>query len=130
MLRGSFACYDMTMLIMPAVILSILTVVVDVLLALMGAFQGENLWIAAASVGETIFNMYLTLFVLGAITTASEWKRIHTSVPKKLFYALSFPLFMFTYVPISLMAMFIKVQWKPIDHSVKATELKKMLVRR
>ena len=67
-----------------------------------------------------LLNMYLTLFVLGAITTVTEWKRIHTKAVKKVLYAFTFPLFMFTYIPISFAALFSKGEWKPIEHRVSA----------
>lgn len=36
---------------------------------------------------------------------------------KELFaYVLSFPIYMFSYVPISFQAMFAKSEWKPIEH--------------
>ena len=31
-------------------------------------------------------------------------------------YVLSFPIYMFSYVPISFQAMFAKSEWKPIEH--------------
>ena len=58
----------------------------------------------------------LTLLVLGGITTITEWKNIRTSPVKKIVYMFTFPLFMFTYIPISLAAFFCKPQWKPIEH--------------
>lgn len=88
---------------------------------------GDN-WISAGyalwSVGQMLLNMYLTLFVLGAITTVTEWKRIHTKAVKKALYAFTFPLFMFTYIPISFAALFSKGEWKPIEHRVSAASLR------
>ena len=60
-----------------------------------------------------------TLLVLGGITTVTEWHRIHATTAQKLVYTLTFPLFMLTYLPISLAALFMKVEWKPIHHSVR-----------
>ena len=31
-------------------------------------------------------------------------------------YVLSFPIYMFSYVPISFQAVFSKAEWKPIEH--------------
>ena len=44
---------------------------------------------------------------------------IHATTAQKLVYTLTFPLFMLTYLPISLAALFMKVEWKPIHHSVR-----------
>ena len=57
------------------------------------------------------------------ITVATEWKRIHAPAWKKIAYTLTFPLFMLTYLPISMAALFMKVEWKPIHHSVNLSSL-------
>ena len=64
------------------------------------------------------------LLVLGGITTVTEWNQIRTSSVKKFVYVFTFPLFMFTYIPISLAAFFCKPQWKPIEHRVSAAHLR------
>ena len=46
-----------------------------------------------------------------------------TTTAKKLLAAFTFPLFLFTYFPISLSAFFSKVEWKPIEHRVSAASL-------
>lgn len=68
------------------------------------------------SVAQTLCSLYLTLFALGAITTVSEWKQIHCPQRKKIFYMFTFPLFMFTYLPICIVSLFKDVQWQPIRH--------------
>ena len=122
--RGSFSCYDMAAAIMPAFVLSATAIVCNVTAAVLGAVHGEDLTIALWSVGQMLLNMYLTLFVLGAITTVTEWKRIHTKAVKKVLYTFTFPLFMFTYIPISFAALFSKGEWKPIEHRVSAASLR------
>jgi len=59
--------------------------------------------------------------LLGTATTIAEWKQIHCSIPKKILYLFTFPLFMLTYIPISIIALFRKVTWVPITHSVSKT---------
>ena len=122
--RGSFSCFDMSMAIMPAFVLSTVSILVNLTLGVVGALAGDNLLVAFESVGQMLLNMYLTLFVLGAITTVTEWKRIHTKAVKKVLYAFTFPLFMFTYIPISFAALFSKGEWKPIEHRVSAAHLR------
>lgn len=41
-----------------------------------------------------------------------------------MIYAFTFPLFMFTYIPISFAAFFCKGEWKPIEHRVSAASLR------
>ncbi len=118
-LRGSFSCFDMAMTIMPAFVLSILSLICNLALSIRGASVGGSAIVAAESIGSLLLGMYLTLFVIGAITTATEWKHIHADALKKLLYVFTFPLFMFTYLPISVAALFVDPGWKPIRHSVR-----------
>ena len=43
---------------------------------------------------------------------------IRSTTRKKVRYMFTFPLFMLTYVPIALVALVKKCQWKPIRHSI------------
>ena len=116
-LRGSFSCFDMSMTIMPAFILSTLSIVSDFALGVWGAWIGDDVMIAIESIAELLGEFYAALFVMGAITTVTEWKHIHTSTVKKVLYVFTFPLFMFTYIPIAFASLFTNPGWKPIRHS-------------
>lgn len=122
MFKGSFSCYDMSMNILPAFLFSILSTASNLTLITMQLVEGANA-AALLSLLQMLSSMYLTLFLIGAITTATQWKKIHTAAWKKILYALTFPVFMFTYVPISIAAIFTKVQWKPIQHSITAKQV-------
>ena len=119
--RGSFSCYDMTMNIMPAAVLTGLSVVVNIGAAIANATSGGSMAVLAVSVLQTLMSLYLTLFVLGAITTVTEWKNIRCAAWKKVLYAFTFPLFMLTYVPISVAALVGKVEWRPIRHGIASS---------
>ena len=67
-------------------------------------------------IGMAVVNFYLCLFLFGVATTITEWKQIHIPTIQKIAYTFSFPIFMFTYVPISIAALVKKVEWKPIYH--------------
>lgn len=123
-MKGNFACFDMGMSIMPAIIFTFISVISNLTIGVLSVINGGNLMIVAQSALQSLINIYLTLFVLGAITTVSEWKKIHTSTFKKLVYTLTFPVFMLTYIPISFIALFTKVEWRPIKHHISATRLK------
>ena len=114
--HGSFSCYDMAMNIMPAAVLTGLSVAVNLTAAAANFYNGGDLRVLGLSVLQTLVNLYMTLFVIGSITTITEWKQIHCSAGKKLLYALTFPVFMFTYVPITIASLFCDVQWQPIRH--------------
>ncbi|MDU2211814.1 MAG: N-acetylglucosaminyltransferase, partial [Eubacterium sp.] len=63
-------------------------------------------------------NFYLLMFSIGFITLVTEWNKILAPANKKIKSLFTFPLFMITYVPISLVALVKKVEWKPIAHSI------------
>ncbi len=121
--KGSFSCFDMLNTIMPAFVLSGISIVSNLALSILGFMAGEDLSIAAASLGEFFLNMYLLMFTLGLITTGSEWKEIRTDTKRKVLYTFTFPLFMFTYIPIAFSSLFVKVSWKPIRHGVSVKQL-------
>ena len=117
--KGSWSCFDMSMSILPAFILTSLCLLANATLTVLGLMQGAGVWFALRSLLECLGSILATLLVLGGITTATEWHRIHATTAQKLAYTLTFPLFMLTYLPISLAALFMKVEWKPIHHSVR-----------
>ena len=73
--------------------------------------------------GRTLGMFYVSLLIYGAITMAAEWKQVAMSTRKKILYTFTFPLFMFTYIPISAVALVKKVEWKPICHGNTTGEL-------
>lgn len=116
----SFSAYDMIMSISPAFILSVVGMIVNVTGVIISLNSPELLLGSVMSLLQSCLNIYLTLFVIGLITTVTEWKNIHATTAKKILYTFTFPLFMFTYVPISVAAMFKKVEWKQISHTRSA----------
>ena len=61
---------------------------------------------------------YVSFFLIGALTMATEHRRIKTGLKGKVLALVGFPLFMLTYAPIALTAPFRKFQWQPIHHTV------------
>ena len=53
------------------------------------------------------------------MTTITEWRQIHCAAGKKVLYLFTFPLFMFTYIPIAVAALVRRVTWEPIAHNVR-----------
>lgn len=120
--KGSFSCYDMLMTLMPAMLLTLLSIIVS-LVAVPITIVMDAIYLPAVvkALLQTFFSFYAMFYALGAITTITEWKQIHCPTSKKLIYTFTFPLFMLTYVPISIIALFKKVKWEPIKHSVSIT---------
>lgn len=123
--KRSFCCYDMLMTVMPAMIFSLLSVFVNLVFLAVGLINIETSpMIIQETTGAIIMagvNSYLVVYILGLLTTISEWDQIKTTAKKKIFYTFTFPVFIFTYVPISIVALFRKIEWKPITHSITKT---------
>lgn len=118
----SISCYDMLMTVCPAMALSVIGVIVNAVVLVLGLNDFHTapqlVYTAARSIALTVGNFYLLLYAFGFITTITEWKKIHTTSKKKILYTFTFPIFMFTYVPISIVALFKKIEWTPIRHSI------------
>ena len=115
--KGHFSCYDMSMTVMPAYILTVGLIIAYLVGGVMSTAEGTSLLPCLMSILQTFLGLYVVLFLVGVFTTITEWKRIHTTPLRKVLYTVTFPLFMLTYIPISMVALFSrKVQWKPIEH--------------
>ena len=116
--RGSFSCYDMSMAIMPAAILSFAGLGANLAAIVLSIASGHGLDTVLSSLGSLLMNSCLTVLVIGTVTTVTEWQHIYAPAWKKVLYNFTFPLFMLTYIPICVAAVFSKVEWKPIEHKV------------
>ena len=112
-----FAFFDMTMNIMPAFILTVTLLSTSVSAITFGILGVGNPAPVIESLLGYISFTYSIMFLMGLITIISEWKRIHTTYAKKIGYLFLFPIFMYTYIPISIIALFKKVGWEPIHHT-------------
>ena len=108
----------MVMNSVPAYILSFVSIAANVILSIYTAVYSHDYMLVLKSIAQLILNMYLTMFALGLITTITEWKNIYANNKSKILYLFTFPVFMFTYIPISIAALFLKVSWKPIEHGI------------
>lgn len=127
-LKGSFSCFDMAMNIMPATILTVISIIINIFILSANIFNAEGIKVILFSLLQSIGNLYVTLFMLGLITLITEWHRIYCSSAKKVMYLFTFPVFMLTYIPICISAFFTKVEWKQIEHtkSIKISNFYKM----
>ena len=65
----------------------------------------------------TFASMYLVFIVLALLTTVAERRRIHATKRWRVWAnVLTFPFFMMTYIPITVIALFKKVEWVPTKH--------------
>ena len=122
--RHSFACYDMLMTIFPALILMLLGLTCSIAQVSYAVFVGnvpEVLDHELKFLFGVCAQMYGFMFLVGLITLITEWRNIHCKAGKKILSLFTFPLFMITYIPISIHAIFAKVGWSPIQHSINRT---------
>lgn len=120
--KRSFYCYDMFVTICPALFLSLLNVSINLIFLTVGLINieiyPEIIQETSGAIMMSVINSYSVLFVLGLITTVSEWKNINSTPWNKVKYMFTFPIFIFTYIPISIVALCKKIEWKPITHSI------------
>jgi Na+/alanine symporter len=79
----------------------------------------DELNMCLGSLLMTFVSMYVMFFALGLLTTIVEREHIYAHkkwrVVSNLF---TFPLFMFTYIPMTVIALFKKVEWVPTKHDI------------
>lgn len=127
--KGSFSCYDMTMTVCPAYLVSVISLIFD-LIGIVLCIVTRNYHLISGLVTlivAALIEAYLLFFAMAVVTLITEWKRIHCRSSEKIGYLFSFPIFLITYMPVALVALFKKVEWKPISHtrSVTVDEVKK-----
>lgn len=118
----SWSCYDMFMTVAPGMLLTLVTIAFNLVVCLACWGQPsyivrEILSVSGSFLLSTVASFYLGLLLYGILTVLCEWDQIQIPTGKKFLYVFTFPLFMFTYIPISLAALVKKVEWKPIYHT-------------
>lgn len=120
--KRAWSCYDMFMTVAPGMLLTLLILSFNLMLCLSCWGQPAYivrrvLQVSGSFALSTVASFYLGLLLYGLLTVLCEWKHIQVPGWKKLLYVVTFPVFMFTYIPISLAALVQKVEWKPIYHT-------------
>ncbi len=122
--KGHFPAYDMFMVIAPGMILTILSFLVNFIYLLIGVLSqgffatGHELVLCTASLIMAFLSMYIVFFLLAIITTIAESDHIYASKWCKIKNVFTFPIFMMSYIPITVVALFKKVEWVPTKHTV------------
>lgn len=115
---GRFACYDMLMGSIPTAILTVMSVLVNAVMLVVGiCTDRQELGLYFFSVASSLFNSYLVLYALGLLTVLTEHRRIPCSIWRQLRYTFTFPLFIYSFIPAMLLAVFGSAEWKPIRHT-------------
>lgn len=125
--KNPFSNYDMFISVFPAMFLTVFSIIVNLMFyvyAISNTYTYYMLLLvetASSAAVYSIVNCYVAMFAIGLLTTITEWKQIFASPLKKITYVFTFPIFILTYIPISIAALFKKVEWKPICHTVVKT---------
>ena len=122
MFKGSFACYDMFMNVLPAAVVTVLAVFANIGGFAYAILTHQGAAVVLASALGLLNSMYLTVFGIGALTMLTEWRRIYAPAWKKLLFTFTFPLYMLTYIPCTVAGLLSRdVSWKPIEHTRAAS---------
>lgn len=126
-----WAHFDMLMTVTPAMLLTISTLAFNTavfVLGLLGYVSAAVVTLSAlSSVLFCVFNFLVFNLAFSVLTTIVEWKSIHMSTGAKIKYAFTYPFFQMINIPIVIVALFGRPNWKPIPHniSVDVTEFAK-----
>lgn len=116
--KGRFVIFDIIMTSFPAMLLSSISFVVcltGIVFALIT--QSNVIDDIVKTLLSTFVSSYFMLFAMGLLTGITERKRIKSKRWKKILYYFTFPIFLFSYIPICIVAPFVNVKWKPTKHS-------------
>lgn len=112
-----FAYFDLLCATMLPLIITVASGFLYAVMIVLGIVFQINLNGVIAGILGIAVNSYFVLLSMGFITMVSEWHKIFAPIHKKILYTFTFPIFMFTYIPITFVALFSKdVGWKPIVH--------------
>lgn len=116
------SCYDMFMTLAPATLFSVACILLNLIFLGYALTEPHMLRkmlpVAVNAICFAGISFYVMMFSIGLLTTITEWKKILAPASKKIRYLFTFPLFMMTYIPICLVALVKKVEWKPINHCI------------
>ena len=125
LLRGVFSrrflsFWDMIMSFNAAYFLTMTAVVVnllaDVIIIATGGAEPLKLLLVQTFMVAVV---YLMLLAFSLTVTVSEWRHLRAGGFKKILYAFTFPVYLFSFVPAAFVALFKKVEWKTTVHGGK-----------
>ncbi len=117
--KNKFSCYDLSVTIFPLISVTMLTILLYIIMIAESVITGDPaLWSQVWDAVSAVAGAYGTFFLMGLITVITEWKYINCTASRKIISLFTFPIYMFTWIPIGLVALFKKVEWTPIQHSV------------
>lgn len=123
--KKALPCFDMFMTVAPAYLFTLLTILINFVILMISVFEphmGSEIRVATGSaILSALGSFYFMFMLMGTLTVITEWDKIKCPTGKRLWYLFLFPVFLFTYVPISVIALFKKVVWRPVEHTEAKT---------
>lgn len=119
--KKKFAYYDVLMTCLPCTLLTVAMMAIALWILAAASFMPYYISLVLRQemisfITGILISMWVMMFVLALITVISEWKRIPVKTIDKIKYLPLFPLYMLTYIPITIQALFMDVKWTPIQH--------------
>ncbi len=118
-----YSLYDIFTYIFPInLVVFIVTVAYSITVAVF-QYQGglpslEAFLDGLIAAGKSIAMWYLSTLLLLLPVLILEWKRIPAKISKKIIHFFTFPFFEVFSLPLTIVALFTKAEWKPIEHNV------------
>ena len=119
--KNGLSCLDLLLSILPAIVLTVCSVAVGLAVTVLELLGGGSPLPLLLTSLSSFLVPYVLLLLAGAITTATQWRHIHAAPWKRVAYTFTFPLFILSYIPITIAALFGRVEWKPIEHKAAAS---------
>lgn len=118
-----FAYYDIFWHIFPSsLVLFVWGVLYNIALITANIVAGMNvsniLLSTLSSLGMSLLQLYVVTIIQVIPVIICEWKNMACSPFKKVFYLFTFPFFDLINIPLMAVAVFKKVEWKPIAHTI------------
>ena len=117
--KDGLACFDACMNVLPAVALTVISVAADIVSLAIGLAEGDLTVTPVAYLFHSLLGAWVAVFFFGCLTAFRERKNIPLSAFGLIRCLFTLPFFMLTYLPVSIAAVFCKVEWKPIRHTGK-----------
>lgn len=121
MKKFSLSKWGMFVHILPMPALSFIWVILFLLSGtFMYLFSGIDFWYyfdncLYITIKDLLFPILIAL-ISGFVVMIQCWKYLDCKAGKKIFYMLMFPIYMAIFLPITALALFVKVTWKKIRH--------------
>lgn len=116
-----FGIYDVLMTVAPCTLVTLSLIFMSVILGITSTSMPRyvSILIKNRMIDFIVMSMivyYFLFLLMGLVTLITERENIHGPTYKKIGYLLLFPIFLFTYAPITILALFKRVTWSPIAH--------------